>query len=449
MMNLLKPKSIIFITLFIHTVSTTVLLVLVYLDTQQNLLLKGGFFIFLSVIIVYFVLNYYLKSIFFLLKQQKKVIEDKAVLLDSIADGVYGVDKESNCTFINRVALEMLELQENEVLGKNQHDVFHHHKPNGEKYMIEDCPIYLSLNDRQTRTCEEYFIKKDNTFFPVCLTVAPTSDNGVVVVFRDITSRKEYEKILKEKVEEEVSKNRTKDILLQHQARLAAMGEMMGNIAHQWRQPLNAITTVISGLVAKQKYDLLQKNDISDANEQILEYAYFMSNTIDDFRNFFNTSQEQQEFFLHDSIYESVNIIKKTYENLQIDLDINIDEHLSIIGIKNLLSQVILNILTNAKDAFQYKNINQKTVTINAKKINSMIIINIQDNAGGVQDTIIDKIFDPYFTTKHQSRGTGIGLYMNTQIIQMHFNGTITCTNELNEHNELGACFTIEINKKS
>lgn len=257
MITLLKPRSIIFVILLIHILSTTVLLILVYLDTQQDLLIKGGFFIFLSVFIVYFVLNYYLKSIFSLLKQQQKVIEDKAILLDSIADGVYGVDKESNCTFINQSALQMLGYEKNEVLGKNQHDLFHHHRPDEEKYSIKDCPIYLSLKDRQIRTCEEYFIKKNKEFFPVCLTIAPTSDEGAVIVFKDITSKKEYEKILKEEVAKEIKKNKEKDILLEQQARLAAMGEMMGNIAHQWRQPLTAISIAASGI--KLMYELFHR----------------------------------------------------------------------------------------------------------------------------------------------------------------------------------------------
>jgi PAS domain S-box-containing protein len=422
------------------------------LDNFENklfeLILKSILFVVLSMGIIYLLLNQYLKKVFTFLDEQNKIIEDRAILFDSIADGVFGVNKTGNCIFINQVGLNMLGFKEDEILNKNQHAVLHAYKPNGEVYPFEECPVFLTIFDRQTRIGEDNFIKKDGTFLPVSLTISATNNGGVVVVFKDISEAKDYEKILEQRVEEEIEKNRQKDILLQHQARLVALGEMINNIAHQWRQPLSAITALISGLKVKEEFNLVEKGDIMHVSDDILRNANFMSNTIDDFRNFFGNNQRKENFFVVTIVEETLNIVQGAYSNNKIIIDLDIEKKLYCMGVKNLLSQVLLNLLTNAKDAFYNKNIAMKRVYISAKSDKQNICISVQDNAGGIDETIIEKIFDPYFTTKHQSNGTGIGLHMSAQIIQMHFKGQITCYNIINEHNEKGACFIIQIPKE-
>ncbi|MFA7090819.1 MAG: ATP-binding protein, partial [Arcobacteraceae bacterium] len=413
-----------------------------------ELILKSILFIFFSMIIIYILLSRYLNKVFGLLNEQNEIIEDRAILFDSIADGVFGVNNAGNCIFINQVALSILGFTKDEIINKNQHTIFHAYKPNGEEYPFEECPVALSLNDRKTRMCEDYFIKKDGTFLPISLTVAPTSEGGVVVVFKDISVAKAYEKVLEQKVQEEIEKNRQKDMLLQQQARLAALGEMIGNIAHQWRQPLSAITALISGLKVKQEFNLLNKGDIIQVSDDIIKNANFMSDTIDEFRDFFKHKQQKEKFFILKMVDETLNILKGVYRNYQIKVELNIEDTLFCVGVKNLLSQVLLNLLTNAKDAFGDKNIATKQVYISAISDEKDIVITVQDNAGGIDENIIDKIFDPYFTTKHQSSGTGIGLYMSVQIIQKHFNGTIVCNNIYNDNDEKGACFIIQIPKE-
>jgi PAS domain S-box-containing protein len=410
-----------------------------------ELILKSILFVVLSMLIIYLVLNRYLKKVFGLLNEQNKIIEDRAILFDSIADGVFGVNKVGNCIFINHVALNLLGFEENEVINKNQHTVFHAFKPNGEVYPFEECPVALTILDRQTRICEDNFIQKDGTFLPISLTAAPTSDGGAVVVFRDISEIKSSERILKQKVEEEIEKNRRKDMLLQQQARLAALGEMIGNIAHQWRQPLSAITALISGLKVKQEFNLLEKGDIIQVSDDIIKNANFMSNTLDNFRDFFGNNQRKEKFFILQMVKETLNIVQGAYKNYKIIIDLDIEDSLFHVGVKNLLSQVLLNLLTNVKDAFLNKTVATKRVLISVKSDKQDIFIEVQDNAGGIDENIIDKIFDPYFTTKHQSSGTGIGLYMSIQIIQMHFKGKITCRNIVNEYDEKGASFVIKI----
>jgi PAS domain S-box-containing protein len=278
----------------------------------------------------------------------------------------------------------------------------------------------------------------------------------------DITKIKEYENILKEEVSKktkelndlnltlqervavEVEKNRKQDAMLQQQSRLAAMGEMMGNIAHQWRQPLSAITTAISSLKLKEEFGILEPNDIKDANDYILNQADFLSKTIENFRNFFRKDQPKKQFALSEAINNTLGIIKASYDNNFIILDTILDDSLYYTGSENLLSQVLLNILSNAKDALVSNNIEDKHVCITLmKKNDNSCKITIKDNAGGVKDDIKDRIFDPYFTTKHPSQGTGLGLYMSSQILRNHFNGTVKVVNTSDEFGT-GACFIIE-----
>lgn len=280
----------------------------------------------------------------------------------------------------------------------------------------------------------------------------------------DITHKKQYEyqleqevKIKTEKldalnenlkliIQEEVEKNRQKDSLLQQQARLASMGEMIGNIAHQWRQPLSAITTAISGLKFKNEFGMMEPYDIIETNDSIIKNADFLSKTIDNFRSFFKKEQIKKKFFVANAILDTISLIKASYENNFIKLEVDLDENISYFGCSNMLSQVVLNILTNAKDAFLTTEIHNKVVSISLKEINDFIEIQIADNAGGISDNIKDKIFEPYFTTKHQSQGTGLGLYMSTQIMHNHFNGVLSVDNVETEHG-VGACFVLKFSK--
>ena len=247
---------------------------------------------------------------------------------------------------------------------------------------------------------------------------------------------------LEQKVKDEIEKNRQKDLLLQQQNRLSAMGEMISNIAHQWRQPLSAITSTISGLKLKEEIGILEKEDISNANVSILNNARFLSNTIDSFRNFFKDNQRNNQFFVYKVINETISIVKASYDNNFIIINKNFDETINYFGNENLLSQVILNILTNAKDVFETIHSEEKKIKISLFSDDLTITIEVKDNAGGIPEDIIGKIFDPYFTTKHQSQGTGLGLYMSTQIIKTHFKGFIEVEN-FEEENEKGACFKI------
>ncbi|MGE4455653.1 MAG: PAS domain S-box protein [Arcobacteraceae bacterium] len=285
------------------------------------------------------------------------------------------------------------------------------------------------------KSFETKHTKKDGTVFDVEVRTSGIELDGKMYLYaasRDITERKLAQEQLHQR-----------DILLQQQTRLAAIGEMMANIAHQWRQPLSAITSSISGLKLKQEFGLLDDNDISEVNDQILKNAEFLSKTIDNFRNFFKKDQIKRKFFIADSINETINIIKASYDNHFIQLDKDFDESIYYFGSDNMLSQVVLNLLSNAKDALVHNNIDEKHVMISLSMNNNNIKIEVKDNGGGIKEDIQEKIFDPYFTTKHQHQGTGLGLYMSNQIVQNHFNGQITVQNITTEFGT-GACFVIE-----
>ncbi|QDF29350.1 sensor histidine kinase [Halarcobacter anaerophilus] len=241
----------------------------------------------------------------------------------------------------------------------------------------------------------------------------------------------EKEKKLFEKLKSQLEKNYEQDLLLKHQTRMAIIGEMLNNIAHQWRQPLNAITIQLSSLKLKKELDLLEDKDISDTADSVMKYANYLSNTIDDFRNFMKVNPQKEHFSIQNCFNKAVEIVSASLKNNDINLDITKSKgELFIDGIMNELTQVFINILNNSKDILNEKNIEHKVIQISFYKQNDKLIITIQDNAGGVEESIIDKVFDPYFTTKHKSQGTGIGLYMSSKIIHEHFSGEIIVKNE-------------------
>jgi signal transduction histidine kinase len=239
-------------------------------------------------------------------------------------------------------------------------------------------------------------------------------------------------------VKEETLKNTKKDRMLQHQSKLAELGEMISNIAHQWKHPLARLSLLSQNLkLYKEKNKLTDEiffDTITKGNEQI----DFMVNTIDNFRDFYKTNKEEGNFYINNCIKDINNILGEILKHNNIELTVN-DNNVMLFGVKNELSQVLLNIIVNAKDAFIEKKIQKPTININIYEENSYKIISIQDNAGGIKQDIIKEIFNPYFTTK-EDKGTGIGLYMSKTIIVENLKGTIEVQNI-----DDGAVFIIKI----
>ncbi len=238
-----------------------------------------------------------------------------------------------------------------------------------------------------------------------------------------------------------------KENILNHQSKMAAMGEMIENIAHQWRQPLSIISTVATGAKLKKDFNSLSDDDFYETMDIINNSAQHLSSTIDDFRNFFSNEKEVTTFDVNIPLEKVLYLMSSKLKNRNINIVRNVQEA-TISSFINEFIQVILNIVNNALDAFEENNQEHKHIFINIYKNDKTVILLIKDNAGGIREEIIDRIFEPYFTTKHKSQGTGIGLYMSMEIIKKHMQGNLTVSNkEYSYENErfVGAEFRIEL----
>ncbi len=261
------------------------------------------------------------------------------------------------------------------------------------------------------------------------------------------TELEKLNKTLEYKVEQEVSKNVKQTQILYQQSKMASMGEMIGNIAHQWRQPLNSISVTASTLKLEKQLETLDDDSFYNSVDFITNSTKQLSQTIDDFRNFFKTDKSEVEFSILEVIQGTVKLLDANFKNKDIQIVYNID-NIYTVGLKNEFTQAIINILNNAKDILIEKNISKKLIVITAYTEENDLLLTIHDNAGGVSDKIMHKIFEPYFSTKHQSSGTGIGLYMTEEIIKKHMKGSIFVQNAKFSHegnSYFGAEFKIAI----
>lgn len=249
---------------------------------------------------------------------------------------------------------------------------------------------------------------------------------------------------LENQVEREVAKNREKDELLILQSRQAAMGEMIGNIAHQWRQPLNAIGLMVYDLTDALRFGEISPAYIDKSEAEIKAVLNHMSQTIDDFRNFFKPNKEKHYFSLNEVVKTSVSFLEATLKSAGIKLITEIDREIMLFGYASEFAQVLLNIINNARDALLDKKPATPTIRVAAKQEKDQAILRVIDNAGGIPPEITHKIFDPYFTTKEQGKGTGVGLYMSKNIIEKNMSGSIYAHN--NRH---GAELIIKIPTKT
>ncbi|NQY94012.1 MAG: HAMP domain-containing histidine kinase, partial [Campylobacteraceae bacterium] len=248
----------------------------------------------------------------------------------------------------------------------------------------------------------------------------------------EITHRLEVQKIAQDE------KEQNEQLLIQ-QSKLAMMGEMIGNIAHQWRQPLMQLSAIIMYMDAYDEKGKLSKEKFQTKLKESVSIIDYMSRTIEDFRNYYQPEKQKEKFCIKQSIQSALFIIDSSLKNSHIQTHINYHhEDLYMTSFKNEFSQALLNILSNAKDVLIDREIKDPSIEINVYSKDNQIHIHIQDNAQGISEDIIDNIFDPYFTTKHKSQGTGIGLYMSKMIIENHMNGKLSVQNT-----KSGALFSI------
>jgi PAS domain S-box-containing protein len=262
-------------------------------------------------------------------------------------------------------------------------------------------------------------------------------------------SLQDLNKNLENKVEEQLSKLRRSEQLLIEQSKLASMGEMIGSIAHQWRQPLNTLSLRKEMLISDYEDNRLTDEIVAQYSENVDNTLQYMSRTINDFRNFFMPSKEKVRFNIFEVIKSVNSIISAQLKANEIKLVIENknSEDIFIYGYPNEFKQVIINLINNSKDAILLNKIKNGRIDIKIKEPKEFILnILVCDNGGGIKEDIIFKVFEPYFTTKFKSQGTGIGLYMSKTIIEKNMDGELTVNNTEN-----GACFKIsfdlELNK--
>ena len=249
-------------------------------------------------------------------------------------------------------------------------------------------------------------------------------------------------KNLNNKIQLEVQNSREKDARLNQQSKMVSLGEMIGNIAHQWRQPLSVISTAASGLTLKNELSALSKNEIDEYSQLILKNTNYLSETINIFRDFLKHDKEETICSIHKAIDMSLEIVKSSIvqNNIKVDSKYKKCEDIEILIAIGELQEVLINIINNSKDAIISNEIENPLIIIDLEKNEKMLTLSIEDNAGGIPDEIIQRIFEPYFTTKHQSIGTGLGLHMSFKIVTQSLHGEIYAKN-INE----GVTFFIKI----
>lgn len=268
-------------------------------------------------------------------------------------------------------------------------------------------------------------------------------DHQIIISLTDVTEMDNYRHALQSKFNLAAEEIKNQQERLIAQSRSAALGEMFDNIAHQWRQPIGAINNAIINAEFALELGGMNTEEILDTFEKINTYTAFLSGTIDDFRNFSNPDKEKIWFSPHEIIRQTITIIQGSFEANTISLTYTPNDEeqlLKIYGPSGEFSQVILNILSNARDALKEHVVQNAHVIISLTHQNEFISLQIADNAGGIPQTVLPKIFDPYFSTKSKAQGTGIGLYMSKTIIEKHFEGKLEAKNEGE-----GAVFTITI----
>jgi signal transduction histidine kinase len=245
------------------------------------------------------------------------------------------------------------------------------------------------------------------------------------------------------RVRDEVEANREEEKMLIQKSKMAAMGEMLSMIAHQWRQPLNRLSCILTDIEGSYGSKKLTQERLDEGLREGADLLESMAHTINDYEEFFEPDKEREEVVIADVVAQTLPLIEKSLEARKITLQYLLDCNVSLMIFRNELMQVILNVINNAKEALLERKVENPRIMIETVETGQFVIITVCDNAGGIDDAIAEKIFDPYFTTKERSGGSGLGLYMSKTIMEARLNGELRF-----ENRKEGACFLIKIGKQ-
>ena len=366
----------------------------------------------------------FLSEINYKLEIAKKSLSEKneelRLILDTTMEAII-IFKDNSVVDCNKIAIELFNKQmKYELINKSFNDLIHNKNRD-------------ILNEKEP--FETNLIREDGSEFNAIINIKDTSLNNQIFKIVTIVDIEDLKR---------------KENLMEEQTKLAAMGEMLGNIAHQWRQPLNIISMSSSNLKLKNDIGELCSSTLSESLSLILRTTNHLSDTIDTFNDFLKTDKEKSFFNVNENIKNSISLVDSFFKNFNIDIILELEEGIFINSLANEFSQAFINILNNAKDAIvlNLKDNEYGLIKIKTKKIDNFIEISILDNAKGIEKDILNKIFEPYFTTKHKYQGTGLGLYMTRKIINSSMGGEITVQNKKFVHNQKkyeGAEFKIKI----
>ena len=383
-----------------------------------------------------------------LVAERTRELEFKNLILstqnETFIDGILVVDEEHKIISCNRRFLELWGIPPELTKAAEAPllELAASRVTDSEGFLARVWELY---EQREEKSWEEILLKDGRVFDRYSAPML--GDDGTYFgkfwYFHDITERREAERALRQETVERlqaVEALREKERMLIQQSRLAAMGEMIGNIAHQWRQPLNNLGLIVQQLPIFHDYGELSGEFLDESVQQAMDIIQHMSKTIDDFRNYFRPNKEKVEFRVRDTIDTTLSLIKDSFKNRYISIDVVATDDPVIYGYRNEFAQVLLNILNNARDIITERDIDDPRVTIMIFSEGGRAVVTIADNAGGIPEEIRGKIFDPYFTTKGPQSGTGVGLFMSKAIIEKNMGGRLTARNIAD-----GAEFMIEV----
>ncbi len=397
-------------------------------------------------------------------KQYREAIENSNIVSKTDIDGII--------TFVNEEFCKISGYSQEELIGSDHNIVRHPDVPNSTFALL-----WHTILSKTPYSAMVKNMAKDGSTFYVNTTITPILNNRgeiqeFIAIRYDVTQEAKLKLALEEKereltqlnqtleqrvaeqtqelyrlnrhleqrVQDEVQKNEEKQKILFAQSRFASLGQMIANIAHQWRQPLTELNLSLFGL--KNSLDI-DNNQASNYYKDAKKTIQSMSQTIEDFQNFFNPNKAIEPFDPAESFHDALALIQKDLKKAKITLHTSLGKGVTLTGVSNELTQVFINLLQNAKEALLEKDEEAREISVQITDNDTELLLSVQDNGKGIDEDKLEKIFEPYFSTKHASQGTGLGLFMSRMIIQQSLGGSITAKNH-----EGSALFTIILPKK-
>ncbi|MGB5867946.1 MAG: PAS domain S-box protein [Arcobacteraceae bacterium] len=374
-----------------------------------------------------------LKELELLLGKKELELTHLRTVIENAPISILITDIKGNIVYVNDKFCKISSYKEDEILYQNPKILKYHDEDDKDKIF----DLWNTITKKKTWGGIFHNQKKDGDEYWVTATILPVLDENKNIInylgiMREITKEVYLQKALKEKEE-----------LMLNQSKSAAMGEMISMIAHQWRQPISTISMSANNILVDIELESLDMEETKKIAQLITQQTQFLSETIDDFRNFFKRDSARENTKVKEIFDELDSIFSASLANNDIKLNLEYKKDSYIYTYKRDLMQVLLNLIKNAKEAFSNDITHEKKINIYINDTSSSVIIDVIDNAGGIPQDTIGKIFDAYFTTKDEHNGTGLGLYMSRMIVEKHLNGTIKARNVKD-----GMKFTIKLKKQ-